>query len=145
MVKGKKLQERDFQVESSMSFGGSHWCRLTPSHEHRPTEKDEHRSTSVSQHRSTKEVALCVTVRILTHEEFAAKHPHSHPPKPLRIKKSDIDRHHNLAADRQTDSTNDRHEPSSVDRRPPLTYQVQLPKIDVARLNAIRNPCVFSD
>ena len=35
VVKHEKLQEGDFQVESSMSFGGSHWCRSTPSHEHR--------------------------------------------------------------------------------------------------------------
>ena len=67
VVKEQKLQEGDFQVESSMSFGGSHWCRSTPSFEYRQTE------TNV--HRSTKEVAACVTVSILTHEECAAKHP----------------------------------------------------------------------
>ena len=105
VVKEAKLQEGDFQVESSMSFGGSHWCRSTPSFEHRPTETDEHRSTSVSPHRSTEEVASCATVKILTHEEFAAKH--LYPPKPLRVKKSDIDRHHELATDRQADSTDD--------------------------------------
>ena len=33
-VKEEKLQEGDFQVESSMSFGGSHWSRPTPSFEH---------------------------------------------------------------------------------------------------------------
>jgi len=92
VVKEEKLQEGDFHVESSMSFGGSHWCPPTPIHDHRPTEMDEHRLISGSPHRSTKEVASCVTVRILTHEEFAAKHPH--PPKPLCIKKSDIDQHH---------------------------------------------------
>ncbi|KAF3514528.1 hypothetical protein F2Q69_00006224 [Brassica cretica] len=100
VVKEEKLQEGDFQVEGSMSFGSSHW--------------------------------------ILTQEAFAAKHPH--PPKPLRIKKSDIDRHHELATDRQADSTDDRHDPTSVDRRPPLTYRVRLPKIDVAHLNSICNP-----
>ncbi|KAF2566369.1 hypothetical protein F2Q70_00027132 [Brassica cretica] len=84
VVKEEKLQEGDFQVESSMSFSSLHWCRSKPSHEHRPTEKEEHRSTSVSPHRSTEEVASCATVRILNHEEFTAKHPH--PPKPLRIK-----------------------------------------------------------
>ena len=80
MIKEEKLQEVDFQVESSMSFGGLHWCRSIPS-EHRPTETDPHRSTSVSPHRSTKEVTTCTTVRILTHEEFIAKKPH--PPKTL--------------------------------------------------------------
>ncbi|KAF2574840.1 hypothetical protein F2Q70_00001522 [Brassica cretica] len=103
-------------------------------------ETDEHRSTSDSPHQSTEEVsteevASCATVNILIHEEFAAKHPH--PPKPLRFKKSDIDRHQEPAADRQPDSTDDRHNSCSVDQQPPLTYR---PKIDVARLNALRNP-----
>ncbi|KAL0742318.1 hypothetical protein Bca4012_083831 [Brassica carinata] len=35
VVKHEKLHEGDFEVESSMSFGGSHWCRSTPYHEHR--------------------------------------------------------------------------------------------------------------
>ncbi|KAF2550486.1 hypothetical protein F2Q68_00035202 [Brassica cretica] len=48
VVKEEKLQEGDFQVENSMSFGGSHWCRSTPSFEHRLTEIDEHRSTSLN-------------------------------------------------------------------------------------------------
>ncbi|KAF3604650.1 hypothetical protein F2Q69_00037571 [Brassica cretica] len=38
VVKQEKLQEGDFEVESLMSFGGSHWCRSTPSHKHRSTE-----------------------------------------------------------------------------------------------------------
>ncbi|KAF2550484.1 hypothetical protein F2Q68_00035204 [Brassica cretica] len=97
VVKEEKLQEGDFQVENSMSFGSSHWCRSTPSFEYRLTEIDEHRSTSVSPHRSTEEVATCATVRILTHEPFAAKH--HHPPKTFRIKKSDIDRHQDPAVD----------------------------------------------
>ncbi|KAF3585267.1 hypothetical protein F2Q69_00029389 [Brassica cretica] len=29
-MKQEKLQGGDFEVESSMSFGGSHWCRSTP-------------------------------------------------------------------------------------------------------------------
>ncbi|KAF2619878.1 hypothetical protein F2Q68_00039091 [Brassica cretica] len=32
----------------------------------------------------------------------------------------------------------DRQPPAPIDRRAPITYQVQMPKIDVARLNAIR-------
>ena len=115
VVKEEKLQEGDFQVESSMSFGGLHWCRTMPSHEHRPTEKDEHRSRSVSPHWSIEEVASCATGKIPTHEEFAAKHPY--PPKPLRIKKSDIDRHKEPDADRHLDSADDRHNSPSVDRR----------------------------
>ncbi|KAF3544630.1 hypothetical protein DY000_02007879 [Brassica cretica] len=109
VVKEEKIQERNFRVESSISLAVH-----------------------------TEEVASCATVRILTHEEFATKHPH--PPKPLRIKKSDIDRHHEPATDRQTDSTDDRHDYSTFGRRPHLTCRVHLPKIDIARLNALRNP-----
>ncbi|KAF3542050.1 hypothetical protein F2Q69_00020369 [Brassica cretica] len=83
VVKEEKLQEGDFQVESSMSFGSLHWCRPTPSCEHRLTETDEHRSISGSPHRSTEEVASYTTVRILTHKKFAAKHPH--PPIALHV------------------------------------------------------------
>ncbi|KAF2587877.1 hypothetical protein F2Q70_00038562 [Brassica cretica] len=64
------------------------------------------------------EVASCATERILTHEEFAAKHPY--PPKPLCIKKSDVNRRHEPAIDRQTDSTEDQHNYCSINRRPPL-------------------------
>ena len=38
VVKHEKLQEGDFEVESSMSFGGSHWCRSMPDFEHRSTD-----------------------------------------------------------------------------------------------------------
>ncbi|KAF2560765.1 hypothetical protein F2Q70_00017541 [Brassica cretica] len=34
VVKQKKLQEGDFEVESSLSFDGSHWCRSTLDFEH---------------------------------------------------------------------------------------------------------------
>ncbi|KAF2619445.1 hypothetical protein F2Q68_00040068 [Brassica cretica] len=53
VVKEEKLQEGDFEVESLMSFGGSHWRRPTPSHEHRSTEVIQNRSTSSPGHRST--------------------------------------------------------------------------------------------
>ncbi|KAF3588029.1 hypothetical protein F2Q69_00029294 [Brassica cretica] len=74
-----------------MSFGGSHWCRLMPSHEHRSTEVIQNRSTSSPGHRSTtptESTASCNAVMIMTHEEFAAKHPH--PPIHVYVK---IDRH----------------------------------------------------
>uniref|UniRef100_M4FGS9 Uncharacterized protein n=1 Tax=Brassica campestris TaxID=3711 RepID=M4FGS9_BRACM len=129
----------DLIADSNLVLGQM-WreCRSMPSFDHRLTETGEHQSTSVSPHRSTEEVASCATVKILTHEEFPSKHPR--PPKPFRIKKSDIDRHQDPAADRQPGSTDDRHISSSIDRQPPLTYRVQLPKIDVARLNELRNP-----
>ncbi|KAG5384419.1 hypothetical protein IGI04_035889 [Brassica rapa subsp. trilocularis] len=60
VVRHEKLEEGDFEIESSMSLGGSQ-C---------------HRSTSSA--KSTE----CNAVRILTHEEFAAKHPHPAEPKP---------------------------------------------------------------
>ncbi|KAF3589285.1 hypothetical protein F2Q69_00030111 [Brassica cretica] len=57
----------------------------------------------------------------------------------------DIDRHQDPVADRQPNSNDDRHNSSTVDRQPPLTYRVQLPKIDEVRLNALRNPSQPSD
>ncbi|KAF3536134.1 hypothetical protein F2Q69_00021401 [Brassica cretica] len=40
VVKHEKLGEGDFEVESSMSFGGSHWCRPISMDTHcRPTER----------------------------------------------------------------------------------------------------------
>ena len=70
---------------------------------------NEHRSIPAAQHRSTihtELVASCETVRIMTHEEFKAKHPY--PPKTFHVTTRDIDRHPEPAADRQRDSTDDR-------------------------------------
>ena len=47
MVKEEKLQEGDFEVESSMSFGSSNWCRPMPIDEYRSMESDEHQSILV--------------------------------------------------------------------------------------------------
>ncbi|KAF3485466.1 hypothetical protein F2Q69_00052717 [Brassica cretica] len=52
------------------------------------------------------------TVRILTHEEFAAKHPH--PPNPDNVR---IARHTATTIDRQTNVDIDRQPTSSIDRR----------------------------
>ena len=110
VVKEEKLQEGDFDVESSMSFTGSHWCRPTPRDEHRMMEWDEHRSTVDVQDRSTESVASCEAVMIMTHEEFTATHPH--PPK-LFI--ANIDRHNEYTNDRHRDSTSDRQSTSFID------------------------------
>ncbi|KAF2563020.1 hypothetical protein F2Q70_00017604 [Brassica cretica] len=91
-----------------MSFGESYWCRSTPDFEHRLTDFNHNRSTGSPEHRSmkpTESTASCNAVRILTHEEFAARHPH--PPSPVYVK---IYRHSD-----------------------PI-----MPKIDVARLTALR-------
>ncbi|KAF3487329.1 hypothetical protein F2Q69_00054327 [Brassica cretica] len=72
-------------------------------------------------------------VRILTHKEFAARHPH--PPSPIYVK---IDRHSETAVDRQKETAIDRQPPAPIGRRAPLTYRVQMPKIDIPRLNALR-------
>ncbi|KAF3603101.1 hypothetical protein F2Q69_00035173 [Brassica cretica] len=119
VVKEEKLQEGDFEVESLMSFGGSHWCRSTPSHEHRPTEVIQNRSTSSPGNRSTtptESTTSCNAVRIMTHEEFAAKHPH--PPIPVYVK---IDRHSDTVIDRHQETAIDRQPPAPIDRRAPLT------------------------
>ncbi|KAF2563660.1 hypothetical protein F2Q70_00014702 [Brassica cretica] len=56
VVKHEKLGEGDFEVESSMSFGGSLWCRPMSMDAHRSTDHDEDRSTDYSNHRSTSSV-----------------------------------------------------------------------------------------
>ncbi|KAL0696496.1 hypothetical protein Bca4012_063676 [Brassica carinata] len=130
-VKQKKLQEGDFQIEN---IGGNHWNRSMSGSPHRlmyantnrSVEQDEHRPMDLE--RSTNE---CNTVKILTHEEFATKHPH--PPSPYNIDRQD--RH---PIDRPNDKEIDRHTPDAVDRYSFITRRVQLPKIDVARLNALR-------
>ena len=83
VVKEERLQEGDFEVESLMSFNGSHCCRSTPDHKHRSMVPSPTRSIGSPEHRSmtpTESIASCNAVRILTHEEFSAKHPH--PPNP---------------------------------------------------------------
>ncbi|KAF3576755.1 hypothetical protein DY000_02031424 [Brassica cretica] len=77
-------------------------------------ETDEYRSTSTAPHRSTEEVASCATVRILTHEEFTAKHPHLPKPYALRGRIS-IDIMSQLTIDIQTLSTIDTTHPESID------------------------------
>ncbi|KAG5388453.1 hypothetical protein IGI04_029994 [Brassica rapa subsp. trilocularis] len=84
--------------ELSMSLGGSQWCRPMSMNSHRSTDHDEDRWTDYSSHRSTSSAnsTECNAVQILTHEEFAAKHPH--PPSPFYEK---IDRSVNSTIDRQ--------------------------------------------
>jgi len=79
VVQHEKLREGDFEVESSMSFGGSHWCRPMSMDAHRSIDQDKDRSTS-----SAESTAECSAVRIITHEEFAEKH--FHPPSPFYVK-----------------------------------------------------------
>uniref|UniRef100_A0A0D2ZSC0 Uncharacterized protein n=1 Tax=Brassica oleracea var. oleracea TaxID=109376 RepID=A0A0D2ZSC0_BRAOL len=88
VVKEEKLQEGDFEVESLMSFG-----------------VPEHRSTT-----STESTASCNAVKILTHEEFAAKHPH--PPSPNNVR---IDRHANSNVDRYSEANIDRQPSPPID------------------------------
>ena len=88
----------------------------------------------------TKSTASCNAVRILTHEEFAAKLPHLPNPDNVRITRRDdtsIDRHGESTIAQQTEAAIDRQPTAPIDRRAPITYRVQMPKIDVARLNAL--------
>ena len=135
VVKQEKLQERDFKVESSMSCGRSHCCRSTRNFEHRSTEFNQNRSTGSPEHWSmtpTKSATSCNAVRIMTHEEFAARHPH--PPIPIYV---NIDRHTGPAIDRQRVTAIDRQPPAPIDWCAPLTYRVQMPKIEITSLNAL--------
>ena len=51
VVKQEKLQEGDFEVESPMSFGGSHWCRSSPDFEHQSMDFNPDRSKGSPEHR----------------------------------------------------------------------------------------------
>ncbi|KAF2601495.1 hypothetical protein F2Q70_00025885 [Brassica cretica] len=89
----------------------------------------------------TESTVSCYAVKILTHEEFAEKHPHPPSPDKVRIARradNSIDRHGESSIDRHTQAVIDRQPPAPIDRRAPITYRVQMPKIDVARLNALR-------
>ncbi|KAG5375428.1 hypothetical protein IGI04_040024 [Brassica rapa subsp. trilocularis] len=120
-----------------MSLGGSQWCRPMSMNSHRSTDHDEDRWTDYSSHRSASSAKSteCNAVRILTHEEFAAKHPH--PPFPFYDK---IDRSVEPTIDRQSESDIDRHNTPPIDRQAPLTYRVRLPSIDNDYINALRPP-----
>ncbi|WZY99078.1 hypothetical protein YC2023_071407 [Brassica napus] len=137
VVRNKKLEEGDFEIESSMSLGGSQWCRPMSMKSHRSTDHDEDRWTDYSRHRSmsSAESTECNAIRILSHEEFAAKHPH--PPFPFYDK---IDRPVKPTIDRQSESDVDRHNTPPIDRRAPLTYRARLPSIDNDYINALRPP-----
>ncbi|KAG5410838.1 hypothetical protein IGI04_007157 [Brassica rapa subsp. trilocularis] len=103
----------------------------------RSTDHDEDRWTDYYSHLSTSSAKLteCNAVRILTHEEFAAKHPH--PPSPFYDK---IDRSVDPTIDRQSESDGDRHNTPPIDRQAPLTYRVRLPSIDNDYINTLRPP-----
>ena len=64
----------------------------------------------------------------------------SSTPNPTCVTTEDIDRQQQSSADLHHTLGNNRQESSSVDRLPPFTYRVRLPSIDVAKLNAFRNP-----
>ncbi|KAF3539512.1 hypothetical protein F2Q69_00021678 [Brassica cretica] len=105
-----------------MSFGGSHWCRSTPDFEHRSTSPSLNRSTGSPEHRPmtpTESSASCNNVRILTHEKFAAKHPHPPSPDNARIAQradTSIDRHGESTIARQTEATIDLQPPAPIDQ-----------------------------
>ncbi|KAF2581701.1 hypothetical protein F2Q68_00004953 [Brassica cretica] len=54
VVKEEKLQEGNFEVESLMSFGGSHWCRSTPT----KIDQDEYQSIDRQHLRSQPHLAM---------------------------------------------------------------------------------------
>ena len=97
VVKNEKLQEGDFEIESSMSIGGSHWYRPMSTRDYRSMYSEPSRSTGSDEHRSMdseESTRSCNAVRIMTHEEFAARHPH--PPRPFEMDRQDeypIDQH----------------------------------------------------
>ncbi|KAF3596762.1 hypothetical protein DY000_02021305 [Brassica cretica] len=72
----KKLKQDAFLVKSSMPAGSSYWCRPTPMTEHRSTSSLERRSIPSDEHRSTPLLGSDKIVRIQSHSDFTARHPH---------------------------------------------------------------------
>ncbi|KAF3599811.1 hypothetical protein F2Q69_00035914 [Brassica cretica] len=64
---------------------------------------------------------------------FETKHPHPRNPDNVRI-----DRNANSNVDRHSEADINRQPLPPIDRRAPITYRVDMPKIDVERLNALR-------
>ncbi|KAF3497110.1 hypothetical protein DY000_02052996 [Brassica cretica] len=116
VLEQEKLEEDAFLVESCMSIGSSYWCR--------PTSTAEHRSTSSAEHRSTPLLGSCKTVRIQSHSDFSARHPH--PPTLARVKRDNIDRQQHNVIDRQQHGNIDRQQQKSSDRQPPIPYQTSV-------------------
>ncbi|KAF3554453.1 hypothetical protein F2Q69_00012777 [Brassica cretica] len=137
VLEQEKLEEDAFLVESSMSIGSSYWCRPTPTTEHRSTSTAEHRSTSSAEHRSTPLLGSDKTVRIQSHSDFAARHPH--PPTLARVKSDNVNRQQHEKIDRQQHGSIDRQQEKSSDRQPSMPYRVRLPDLDTHRLKATRN------
>ncbi|KAF2592052.1 hypothetical protein F2Q70_00043411 [Brassica cretica] len=142
VVKEEKLQEGDFEVESLMSFSGSHWCRSIPDTEHRSTYTNSNRSTGVAEHRSTtpmESTTSCNVVKILTHEEFATKHPH--PPNSDNVR---IDRHANINVDRHSEANIDRQLPFvSTDANKSTSIDIALPAS--TDINILTSIDIYSD
>ncbi|KAG5378168.1 hypothetical protein IGI04_026010 [Brassica rapa subsp. trilocularis] len=143
--KEEKREEDAFLVESSMSMGSSYWCRPTTTSKHRSTSSPERRPTPSDKHQSTPLFGLDKTIRIQSHSDFTARHPH--PPTLVCIRPNDvdrqqaerIDRHHLEKIDRQEHGSVDRQEQQRIDRFPSTPYRVRLPNIDAHRLNATQN------
>ncbi|KAF3546176.1 hypothetical protein DY000_02007337 [Brassica cretica] len=104
-----------------MSFGGSHWCRSASDFKHRSTDFNQNRSTGFPEHQSmtpSESAASCNAVRIMTQEEFTARHPHALSPVYVKI-----DRKTEPAIDRHRETATNRQLPAPIDRRASLTYR----------------------
>ncbi|KAF2602595.1 hypothetical protein F2Q70_00025848 [Brassica cretica] len=133
VLEQEKLKEDAFLVESSMSIGSSYWCRLTPTTEHRSTSTAEHRSTSSAEHRSTPLLGSDKTVRIQSHSDFAARHPH--PPTLARDKSDNVNRQQHEKIDRQQHGSVDRQQEKS--RQPSMPYRLSLIDLERASIDAM--------
>ncbi|KAG5384202.1 hypothetical protein IGI04_035672 [Brassica rapa subsp. trilocularis] len=125
VVRNENLEKGDFEIESSMSLGGSQWCRPMSMNSHQSTNHDEDRWTDCSRHRST------------TSADSTECNAHTHPPSPFYEKN---DRSVNSTIDRQSEPDVNRHNTPPIDRQAPLTYRVRLPSIDNDYINELRPP-----
>uniref|UniRef100_A0A0D3DKK2 Uncharacterized protein n=1 Tax=Brassica oleracea var. oleracea TaxID=109376 RepID=A0A0D3DKK2_BRAOL len=98
-----------------MSVGSSYWCRPTPTTEHRSTSSLERRPTPSDKHRSTPLLGSDKIVRIQSHSDFTARHPH--PPTRARVKLKEVDRQQHERIDRQQQERIDRQQHGCIDRQ----------------------------
>ena len=115
LLEQENLEEDAFLVESSMSVGSSYWCQPTPTTEHRSTSSLERRPTPSDAHRSTPLLGSDKIVRIQSHSDFAARHPH--PPTRARVKLKEVDRQQHERIDQQQQERINRQQHGCIDRQ----------------------------
>ena len=105
VVKQEKLQEGDFAVESSMSCGGSHWCRSTLDFEHRSTYFNQNQSTGSPEPRSMTPTELTASCNAVRTRGVRNKTPTSAQPYLCQYRSAHWSWHRSTKSDRHRSTT----------------------------------------